>query len=79
MSELIISRRGFLLSAAVVGGGLALSGCMPGGEGGDAKPELLSSELSVWLEITNHDDIIIRVPTPEIGNGAMTQIAMNLA
>jgi hypothetical protein len=36
------------------------------------------SELSPWVEIARDDTVTMRVPTPEIGNGAMTQIAMNV-
>jgi isoquinoline 1-oxidoreductase beta subunit len=79
MSKVKLSRRGFLISTAVVGGGFALSLYLPR-KGVDSKVvPVSSSELSAWLAIRSDDQIVVRVSTPEIGNGAMTQIAMNVA
>jgi len=36
------------------------------------------NELSAWIEIAGDDTVTMRVPSPEIGNGAMTQVAMNI-
>jgi isoquinoline 1-oxidoreductase subunit beta len=33
---------------------------------------------AAWIEIATDDTVTIRVPSPEIGNGAMTQVAMNV-
>lgn len=66
------TRRAFLLSVAATGGGMAL-GILPAGAGPRDR-----AELSAWIEITSDDRVILRVPTPEIGNGAMTQMAMNI-
>src|SRR3546814_20850718 len=40
----------------------------------DWSSDVCSSDL-----IGTDDTVTIRVPTPEIGNGAMTQVAMNVA
>lgn len=68
------TRRAFLLSVAATGGGMALGILPAAGKagGGDAV------ELSAWIEIDEDDHVTLRVPTPEIGNGAMTQMAMNV-
>ena len=51
-------------------------GIVPAGAKPGADPD--GNELSAWIEIANDDTVTIRVPTPEIGNGAMTQVAMNV-
>ena len=77
-------RRQFVVSASLAAGGLAL-----GIVSVKAKASVLASgpwtpdavegsELSPWVEIARDDTVTMRVPTPEIGNGAMTQIAMNV-
>ncbi|MCE7797077.1 molybdopterin-dependent oxidoreductase [Sphingobium sufflavum] len=85
--DLPLDRRRFLVSAAVVGGGMAL-GIGRGGAatGAGGKPvtgpwgpdAAQGSEFSPWIEIAPDDIVTIRVPQPEIGNGAMTQAAMTV-
>lgn len=86
MTENALARRDFLISTAVICGGMAL-----GVGRADAKAVLGKSnipwaaaetgfgEINPWLEIAADDIVTVRVPCPEIGNGAMTQIAMNIA
>jgi isoquinoline 1-oxidoreductase subunit beta len=84
MAVTALARREFLIATAVLGGGLAL-----GIGRADAKNTTANlpwaggvataDEMSPWLEIAPDDIITVRVPCPEIGNGAMTQIAMNIA
>lgn len=79
-----LGRRQFLISAAVVAGGMALGIAPAPAEACAVRrdpwaPEAPEgSELSAWIEICPDDTVIFRVPTPEIGNGAMTQVAMNI-
>ena len=79
-----MNRRRFLMSVAAFGGGMALSMVLPRGASAawaDSKPWKQAPgghEFSPWVAITADDQVIIRVPTPEIGNGAMTQMAMNV-
>ena len=78
-----MSRRKFLISASSVAGGLALklvpvdaiasSGKAP------SRVHTEADELSPWLKILPDDTVIVTVPTPEIGNGASTQQAVNIA
>lgn len=77
-----LNRREFLIASSMFAGGLAL-GIVPAegqedarSDGSAAAPR--GNELSAWVEIGEDDAVVIRVPTPEIGNGAMTQVAMNL-
>lgn len=80
----MLDRRQFLISAAVVAGGMALGIAPASAEacavGSDPwapdTPE--GKELSAWIQICTDDTVIFQVPTPEIGNGAMTQVAMNI-
>ena len=83
-----LDRRQFVLSVSLAAGGFALgitsakaatrtgtNGAASGPWSSDA-PE--ADELSAWIEIARDDTVTMRVPTPEIGNGAMTQVAMNM-
>jgi isoquinoline 1-oxidoreductase beta subunit len=78
----VLDRRDFLVSTAVIGGGLALGlsaradamQSLPWA--GDRSP---GAEFSPWIEIAPDNSVTVRTGLPEIGNGAMTQIAMNVA
>jgi len=82
-----ISRRQFIVSSAAFGGGMALGvvsadsadaaflGPVPWGET-DALP---GAEFTPWISIGADDIVTVRVATPEIGNGAMTQTPMLVA
>lgn len=86
MSEIQLGRRSFLVSAAAFAGGMSLS-LLPAplraaaealaGEAG-AAPTAEASELSAWISIAPDDIVTVRVPAPEIGNGASTQLAANV-
>ncbi len=77
----MIARRDFLVSTAVLGGGLALGLSVRDASARQpwAADVKAASEFSPWLEIAPDDTVTIRTSLPEIGNGAMTQIAMNVA
>ena len=83
----MISRRQFIVSSAAFGGGMALGivaadsaeaaflGPLPWVET-DALP---GAEFTPWISIGADDIVTVRVATPEIGNGAMTQTPMLVA
>ena len=79
-----LSRRQFIVSTAVIGGGMAL-GLVPadaaflGAEPWAASDALTGAEFSPWISITPDDIVTVRVATPEIGNGVMTQTPMTVA
>ncbi len=81
MGKVQFDRRKFLVSASLFAGGMALSlrpaQALAGSESGAAAAE--SPEISAWLAITPDDWVVVRSPTPEIGNGSMTQVAMTIA
>lgn len=72
-----LTRRRFLVSAAVVAGGLSMQLRPAGAQAAETVGQ--GSELSPWLVIRADDTVVVTVPTPEIGNGASTQQAMNIA
>ena len=77
-----LSRRKFLVSAATVAGGLSLKLIPADALAAAADPGAAirsGEEFSPWLRILPDDTVIVSVPTPEIGNGATTQHAMNIA
>ncbi|CAN7198117.1 molybdopterin-dependent oxidoreductase [Phenylobacterium sp. LjRoot225] len=74
-----LDRRKFLVSAAVVAGGLSLALTPARGRAAGAGAGETAAEISPWIVIAPDDAVIIRSPTTEIGNGAMTQVAMNVA
>jgi isoquinoline 1-oxidoreductase beta subunit len=70
-----LSRRAFLVTTAAVGGGLALAIWLPrGGRDADASTEAV--EVGPWLSIDGDDNVLVRVPYNECGNGAMTLCAL---
>lgn len=73
-----LSRREFLITSAVVGGGLALSVGLAR-ELSAAVAPTDASELGPWLTIAPDDTVVMRVPCPETGNGAMTLAALLMA
>jgi isoquinoline 1-oxidoreductase subunit beta len=78
----LLDRRQFLISASLAAGGWAL-GIVSAESNASTVPWSADvregDELSAWVEISRDDTVTMRVPTPEIGNGAMTQVAMNIA
>jgi isoquinoline 1-oxidoreductase subunit beta len=79
-----VDRRQFIVSTALTAGGMAI-GLVPADAHAKAAPAAspaaggaTGSEINAWVEILTDDTVIIRGPTPEIGNGSMTQFAMNV-
>ncbi len=80
-NTVVLGRRRFLVTSSVLAGGMLLGMgelARASAQGPWAPDKAAPREISPWIEITAEDEVIIRVPTPEIGNGAMTQIAMNI-
>jgi isoquinoline 1-oxidoreductase beta subunit len=71
------SRRSLLISAAAIGGGLALGFELPAGgaaaHGGDAP------EINAWIVISADDTVVIRVARSEMGQGILTALPMLVA
>jgi len=77
MTRTQITRRDFLLTTAAASGGLVVAITIPGvGAAAVQQSSADSPELGPWLSISPDDTILLRVPIPESGNGAMTFAAM---
>ena len=78
------TRRQFVVSASLAAGGLALGMVSADADPAGTLPTpwqpdgASGNELSAWIEIAADDTVTIRSPIPEIGNGSMTQVAMNV-
>lgn len=75
-SDVALSRRSFLASVGMVGGGLALGLAIPF-EPVSAADEM--PEVTVWLNIGPDNSVLIRVARAEMGQGAQTGLAMLVA
>ncbi len=72
------TRRSFIISAAAVGGGLAVGLELPGG------PQVVraadgSPEIGVWVVIKPDDTVVIRVARSEMGQGTLTGLCQLVA
>jgi isoquinoline 1-oxidoreductase beta subunit len=78
-----LSRRELLIAACAIGGGMALSIRIAQSATSDREPWTHKSpqrsiELNPWIEIWPDDTVLVRVQSPESGNGALTQNAMTV-
>jgi isoquinoline 1-oxidoreductase subunit beta len=80
-----LSRRELLVTTAALGGGMAIAFVAPLAHAAliDAAPWSKplpqgAVELSPWIVIAADDSVTVRTPSPESGNGVMTQIAMTI-
>jgi isoquinoline 1-oxidoreductase subunit beta len=72
------NRRAFLVGAAGAGGGLALGFFIP--DGPQSAPAAAAAvEINCWVVIAPDDTVTIRVARAEMGQGAMTGLAMLVA
>lgn len=73
-----LDRRAFLVGAARVGGGLALGLLLPGNPR-SAPAADAAAEIGCWVVIAPDDAVTVRVAHAEMGQGAMTGLAMLVA
>lgn len=81
-----LDRRNFLVNVSATGGALVLgvtwnTQAAAAGSVAHAKPWEAPGgvyEYTPWLTISRDNVVTVRVPTPEIGNGVMTQILMTV-
>jgi isoquinoline 1-oxidoreductase subunit beta len=78
MTVEVISRRSFLVSVAASGGALALGFDIPFGTT-PATASAAPPEITAWVVIAPDDAVTIRVAKSEMGQGALTGLAMLLA
>jgi isoquinoline 1-oxidoreductase beta subunit len=74
-----LDRRSFLIGSAAAGGGLALGIPVPGATTPAAAQGASPTEITCWLVISPDNRVTIRVARAEMGQGAMTGLAMLVA
>src|SRR5262245_28300254 len=74
-----IDRRSFVVSAAAVGGGLALGLDIPFGGPRVIRAQDGSPEVNAWVVIRPDDTVVIRVARSEMGQGTLTGLAQLVA
>jgi isoquinoline 1-oxidoreductase beta subunit len=72
-----LDRRSFLVAASATAGGLALGFAIPFAEAARAVGAV--PEITCWIAIAPDDTVTIRVARSEMGQGAMTGLAMLIA
>jgi isoquinoline 1-oxidoreductase beta subunit len=82
MKTQILSRRGFLITSAAAGGGLALGLAFPGGSKALAQnvarvaaTQSSGNEVGAWVVIRPNDEVVIRIARSEMGQGTLTGLA----
>ena len=73
-----LDRRSFVVGASVAGGGLALGIPIPFGAP-SVRAEEGPSEITCWVVVSPNDTVTIRVAHAEMGQGALTGLAMLVA
>ncbi len=74
-----IDRRSFVVSAAAVGGGLALGLDLPFGGPQVIRAQDGSPEVNAWVVIRPDDTVVIRIARSEMGQGSLTGLAQLVA
>ena len=74
-----LSRRQFLVSSAVAGGGLALGVPLIGTDAAAQAVAADAAEVNVWVVIKPDDTCVIRIARSEMGQGTLTGLAQLVA
>lgn len=79
-----ITRRKFVIATAAISGGMGISIRFAEAAFSNREPWARTTsgsavELSPWIDIAPDDTVVVRVQSPESGNGVMTQNAMTVA
>jgi len=69
-----LDRRSFLVTASAAAGGLTLAFAIPSAKAARGAPE-----ITCWIAIAPDDTVTVRVARSEMGQGAMTGLAMLVA
>ena len=74
-----LSRRHFLVSTAVAGGGLAVGWSVPGGLFEASAQTPLPREVGIWAVIHPDDKVVVRIARSEMGQGTLTGLCQMVA
>src|SRR5262245_36405198 len=74
-----IDRRSFVVSAAALGGGLALGFELPFAGAPVARAQDATPEINAWVVIRPDDSVAIRIARAEMGQGTLTGLAQLVA
>src|ERR687888_2063335 len=74
-----IDRRGFVVSAAAMGGGLALGLDIPFGGPQVIRAQGGSPEINAWVVVRPDDTVVVRIARSEMGQGSLTGLAQLVA
>ncbi len=79
-TDIDVSRRRFIVSSAVAGGGLALGIHVPFGiSAAEAASTPAATEVNLWVAIRPDDTCVIRIARAEMGQGTRTGLAQLVA
>src|SRR6266516_6245632 len=74
-----IDRRSFVVSAAAMGGGLALGLDIPFGGPQVVRAQDGSPEINAWVVVRPDDTVVVRIARSEMGQGSLTGLAQLVA
>jgi len=74
-----IDRRSFVVSAAAMGGGLALGLDIPFGGPQAIRAQDGTPEINAWVMVRPDDTVVIRIARSEMGQGSLTGLAQLVA
>lgn len=74
-----LSRRRFIVSSTIAGGGLAIGAHVPFGIGSAEAVEAAGTEVNLWVVIRPDDTCVIRIARAEMGQGTRTGLAQLVA
>ncbi len=74
-----LNRRTFVVGVSAAGGGLALGFAIPAVSGSPAPTDPAGSAITCWVVVSPDNTVTIRVAHAEMGQGALTGLAMLVA
>jgi isoquinoline 1-oxidoreductase beta subunit len=78
MTDMQITRRGFVAQVSAVAGGMALGFHLPDGDGA-AAAQTAGTELNAWVVIRPDNSVTVRVARSEMGQGSFTALTQLVA
>ena len=84
MSAVVLTRRAFLKVSVAAGGGMLIGFHIPEALPASIQPKPWTAlpqgaEINAWLAIDAEGNVTVRVPHTEMGQGALTSVAMMIA